>query len=130
MSDLINRQDVMQIFNTAFRGDIPYAIMGGLIKGLPSIESLSSEPSGDLISRQDAINECYRQAKEQHNILYPEDVDDILSFLPSADRPKGEWINREDSADVFFLYKYECSVCGGKNIFNSSYCPNCGAHMR
>lgn len=46
------------------------------------------------------------------------------------DRPKGEWIDREDSTDMFFLYKYECSACGGKNVFNSSYCPNCGAHMR
>ena len=60
---------------------------------------------------------------------YKEAYDLAIESL-SAEGVQGEWIDREDSTDLFFLYRYECSVCGGKNVFNSSYCPNCGAHMR
>lgn len=52
-----------------------------------------------------------------------------------ADRPHGEWIEREDwNGDSY----YDCSVCGesfvlfdgtpSMNLYH--YCPNCGADMR
>ena len=63
----------------------------------------------------------------------------ILDNFPYAktfypDRPKGEWIEREDwDGDNY----YECSVCGesfvlidgtpSMNLYH--YCPNCGAKM-
>lgn len=45
----------------------------------------------------------------------------------------GRWIEKEymvasyleDCTDVF----YECAVCKGPNVGESTYCPNCGAKM-
>lgn len=43
-------------------------------------------------------------------------------------RRKGSWI---DSGDAMEEYKEwgHCSVCGG-GMFQSDFCPNCGADMR
>ena len=95
-------------------------------------QNVADVPSGDLISREEAIDTLrglFDMRKSRAKVIV-ECFGELLNALPSADRPKGEWIDREDSNDMFFLYRYECSVCGGKNVFNSSYCPNCGAHMR
>ena len=64
---------------------------------------------------------------------------DAVKALPSADRPKGKWIDQGWHGDWQFetdgrgncWHEYECSECGfhskgGK----SNFCPNCGADMR
>ena len=47
----------------------------------------------------------------------------------SADRPKGEWIDREKGTNGFYQYRWKCSVCGKSTIEITNFCPNCGAIM-
>ena len=97
-----------------------------------AIESLSAEPSGDLIIKNGkGIQDGLYNIKDGELFKYKAKGGTVRAYklVPSADRPRGEWLDREDSADAFFLYKYECSLCGGKAVFNSTYCPNCGAKM-
>lgn len=51
-----------------------------------------------------------------------------LGKLPSADRPKGEWIEQEDD----YHHYWERSECGmGVGLDDvRNFCPNCGADMR
>ena len=42
-----------------------------------------------------------------------------------AERPKGEWIVREDEP-----MNYECPFCGELNCCKGNFCPDCGADMR
>lgn len=90
--------------------------------------------SDDLIRRRDVIVtlktlEClgYIKCKTEGVI---KDIED----LPSADRPKGEWIEIGTIS-----HSYKCSVCG-RTLFNitvgknhvAKYYPycHCGAQMR
>ena len=96
----------------------------------------------DLISRKDAIEATWKaflkvcEIKDkagwqntEPTFAVMEAMSDI-SRLPSADRPKGKWINESDM-------DFSCSVCGqmatvafeheGYPMIN--YCPNCGAKM-
>lgn len=51
-----------------------------------------------------------------------------------ADRPHGEWINREKCQVDEDAYEVAtCSECGAEITIeypHDSYCPNCGADMR
>lgn len=62
-------------------------------------------------------------------------LDDEISPTVQADRPHGEWVEREDwNGDSY----YDCSVCGesfvlcdgtpSMNLYH--FCPNCGADNR
>ena len=74
----------------------------------------------DTISRQDAIELA---EKVNGNITWA-DRDELLKqlkALPSADRPKGEWIGDR------------CSICGEERAWygnQPNFCPDCGADMR
>lgn len=48
-----------------------------------------------------------------------------------AERPQGEWINREALSNTTFPFweRYECNQCHKFNGY-SNFCPNCGADMR
>lgn len=48
-----------------------------------------------------------------------------------AERPQGEWINREAVSNTTFPFweRYECNQCHKFNGY-SNFCPNCGADMR
>ncbi len=138
--------------------DNPYLVvqtMGdiiGMIDDAPTIE-----PSGDLISRADAIESVCNDCEGEH---YPRcsqqkyciEVNGLLA-LPSADRPKGNSAEKEKSIEQFLTlltinalsdnqvadrpkgewkWKHggECSECGfHNNNFDFNYCPNCGADM-
>ena len=88
----------------------------------------------DLISRQDAIDAIIRylmspQAQLASTRSFKQCAIDILWDVPSAERKKGEWIERG-------IYLPECSECGGKacglhafDAVKSDYCPHCGARM-
>lgn len=89
-------------------------------------EAPTIEPSGDLISRQDAIEMAVDVETPQGTYERAIYVDDLMA-LPSADRPKGEWLDVEHEPYC------ECSVCGAyiENLDDDfAFCPRCGADMR
>lgn len=87
----------------------------------------------DLIKRSDAINSIYKLKKTviKHNVLnYHDGLFDALEIvqnLPSADRPRGEWIDISE----WYTPKQKCSICEMVvDGYGSNFCPNCGADMR
>jgi hypothetical protein len=58
-------------------------------------------------------------------------VVDAIIQVPSVERPRGEWIEVDDS-----LISCRCSVCGWEahlyedDVYGMPYCPNCGAEMK
>lgn len=97
-----------------------------------AIEALSAEPT-DLISRAEAIEELgeyfdhlKRIDKRGIKRIEPISLDckGIINELPSADRPSGEWIIRENG-------NKECSLCGRERQDGWDYfCGYCGARMK
>lgn len=92
-----------------------------------------SESKLDLISRQDAIHilacEMYAEAQRQsegYDVGFIEDyIPEATAWMndaPSADRPKGEWVDNTNGT-------YTCDQCGCKHS-RSNFCPNCGARMK
>ena len=102
-----------------------------------------TEPS-DLISREEAMNTVWNEAKEyEKEFMVSEDSEDyshdvgylsgmhraklILKLMPSVSAERvGVWIWRG--------FNIECSECGDMPTFDSTeslpnYCPNCGARM-
>lgn len=102
----------------------------------------------DLIKRSDAIEaieivDWYHQNRNkdmvsgansnEHQAWYKaDDIYKALEAIPSADRPRGEWICKGDWA--------ECSLCGADSgtIMDglervpryTRFCPECGARMK
>ena len=117
------------------------------IKDAPTIE-----PSGDLISREEAIDvvcnikrtdnwqgavigllsalpsadvvsrEFYEETVKANHGLAQE----LCELKASADRPIGEWIRHDDRIMIF----YSCSKCGEIEIGTPPYCRGCGAKMK
>jgi len=87
------------------------------------------EPSGDLISRADAIEGVcgvciYTDRCEWKNVGC--DYIQTLETLPTSVRPKGEWIDN----DTFVHKAFNCSRCGHITSIKTPFCSNCGAEMR
>ena len=89
--------------------------------------------SDDLIRRSDAIkaveNVSENYTKEGDREWHPH-IDFITQALvqaPSADRPRGEWIEQHENGHGFWVGV--CSQCGEENLVDN-YCPNCGAKMK
>ena len=76
----------------------------------------------DLISRADAVK-CVRWGWSVDNVV------NAINELPSADRPKGEWIHLMSYKDGSFV-GYECDQCYTIISEKTAFCPNCGADMR
>lgn len=104
-----------------------------------AIEALSAPTDGDLISRQDAIEAIASRDETDGTVkvFTGRQVNEILTALPSADRPTGKWINKDSSV---LGITYECSNCGRDcvsavsydikgNEWRYNYCPNCGAKI-
>ena len=118
-----------------------------------AIGALKREASDDLISRAEAIykiHDFFSELMDKLPSTVDEDGDEVITdaktantllvynkmlckrfdALPSADRPRGEWIEHDGT--------WLCSYCGeedayafGKNKKQYDYfCPNCGADMR
>ena len=54
-----------------------------------------------------------------------------IEAIPSADRPRGEWIFRREFVEDTPFTGYRCSNCNywqGMGAWN--FCPNCGAKMK
>lgn len=130
-----------------------------------NIEALKHAMSEDLISRTEAIEAIeiinwYHQNKNKDMVrgansderqawYKADDVYKALEAVPSADRPKGEWIESREQ-NILMAKRIEkgetwrvCSNCGtgfmigaqyegqkcyGKRFHN--FCPRCGADMR
>ena len=80
------------------------------------------EKMSDLIEREDAIKALYK-----YNFVTKEVIEREIMSIPSADRPRGEWIEQEDD----YHHYWECSECGmGVGLDDiRNFCPNCGAKM-
>ena len=96
-----------------------------------------AEPT-DLISRADAIEAVEAKIKwfdgdaiedRCKRDAFIQVLDEILTELPSADRPSGEWINEWKDIDGGRMYGACCSVCHTIGHTGYNYCPNCGAKM-
>lgn len=109
-----------------------------------AVEALKAEPTGDLISRADALKP-FCTAPDGTRI--PEvDCDNFpvefsvefikkhLLSLPSAEAVQGEWINREYCQVDEGAYEVAtCSNCKSEITIeypHDNYCPNCGARMK
>ena len=89
----------------------------------------------DLIKREDAIDVVKKNhyRLEGHG-LTEELLIEQINAIPSADRPRGEWIDMGDFE--------QCSVCKGTHLkefqsyygkatwIKTPYCPSCGARMK
>lgn len=94
----------------------------------------TQESKLDLISRQDAIEAVEAKAKWFNGDAIEDRckrdafisvIDDVLTELPSANRPTGEWIAQGDCGVT------KCNRCGWsiEECIDYNYCPNCGAKM-
>ena len=124
--DLISRQWLLDLYGDYIgdNGDtkyhVPLEVVRQNIKDAPSV---SIQPKAivnncDLISRQDAIKAVLSVPMP---LRLADEIDEVLRSLPSADRPKGEWIVEN--------HEVVCSICGQNNL-ETDFCPNCGADMR
>ena len=99
----------------------------------PKIKALSQEPSGDVISRQDAIDAIWDGTNMD---IYTREVKETLEDLPSVEQEPqtGHWIVVSDGYGDN-AYICECSECKDTVwVYKDAdrkwnYCPNCGARM-
>ena len=85
----------------------------------------------DYIKREDAIKALYKYSFVSKDVIERE-----INAIPSADRPRGEWIDLDDKWG--FEGTFKCSTCGelwslidGTPQDNGmNYCPNCGCRMK
>ena len=84
---------------------------GHLIKKLLNAPTI--EPSGDLISRTDAIErvELITKCEWDNNVIYRDEVIDALKFAPSADRPTLTEEVREAIMRLTMCAREECDIC-------------------
>lgn len=100
----------------------------------------------DLIEREDAIKafaEYEKRTTPRWSMAWNEDWEkvatEVMSAIPSAYRPQGEWI--EDPINKNIMYCSNCKVgytkdfLRGMSLYHEpkdtpDFCPNCGADMR
>ena len=82
----------------------------------------------DLIKREDAIKAFEDVLDCDFSHVSEETPRERIEAIPSADRPRGEWIEQEDD----YHHYWECSECGmGVGLDDiRNFCPNCGAKMK
>lgn len=92
----------------------------------------------ETIYREDAIK-AFRSTVAQYvpflngiNMTLPLECETALRSVPSADRPRAEWIGKTEG----FHSHWCCSSCGAWALLEydeqmclSKYCPSCGAIM-
>ena len=119
------------------------------------LKALKAKTDGDLISRQDVVNEIHKYFVEEIDKTpteIDEDGDELyadmptvnsllacnkelskrIKSLPSAEAVRGEWIDRSNGGRVRYPWweGHECNQCGGYGSGAYNFCPNCGAKMR
>ncbi len=81
----------------------------------------------DLIKRSDVMKAIDDKINGSDNRLW---LREIISELPSANRPQGEWIK-----DGHHLRCNQCGVCFCNkdregDEYPQDFCPSCGARMK
>lgn len=92
---------------------------------MDSVLSALSENKGDLISRQ-AVDDAIYDYSRSCDVDYAQIMEHI-DKIPSAEN-KGEWKDETPNKDTLPIYT--CSECGMSNLWESPFCPSCGADMR
>ena len=86
----------------------------------------------DLIRREDAIDVIQKWFAFADDEVGCNCLTDNINSIPSADRPKGEWI-RTGRTNIYGGIEVQCSNCGDKvmvqHIEDEWYCRHCGADM-
>ena len=123
-SDLISREDAMQVLCSYCSETFCICPDDGCFYGaeMAMLKALQSadRPKGGTVRAYKIVDQ---HSTSGDKVVY------------SADRPMGEWIEREDwNGDNY----YDCSVCGesfvlcdgtpSMNLYH--FCPNCGAYMK
>ena len=89
----------------------------------------------DLIEREDAIEATWQEPTYTDPLNVLTEVRDRIESIPSADRPRGEWIRTFDGNEWYWYCSnckeqwYEEDLWMGGNEF-PHFCPNCGARMK
>ena len=86
--------------------------------------------SKDTIYREDAIKAIHREARLAGGsvaIEYADMFQGAIKAVPSADRPRAEWIEQIENFHGFWVGR--CSRCGAISRV-TNYCPNCGCQMK
>ena len=109
----------------------PYSTKDGYCQHNDIAETIPTEqePSGDLISRQDAIDAIWDGINMD---IYTREVKETLEELPSVKQePKtGHWITVEMTQGDGCRYTVTyCSECDEDVDYRTDYCPNCGCRM-
>lgn len=97
--------------------------------------------SKDIIYREDAIKAMEQKYQDILRIFKRKvevgeraialDMIGCIKSLPSADRPRGEWVYNNEGYVIGNLCEhYDCGQCGKSVPHKTNYCPNCGADMR
>ncbi len=134
VNDLISRKKaidtVRSLREKCDTGDISdYADM--MVEALSVLPS--AQPTGDLISRQEAIEALEHDRDTMPYEYSASDAIITIKALPSAQK-QGKWIFApDDSEGICTMCQYKISGVpyeGQYLIVPYNYCPNCGADMR
>ena len=120
MSDLISRQDVLDLANSK---DDSYTVADFI----EDVECLPSAKNTGLYCTM-AGRECFTQGKEIAWCMtcphISEEDRGLVKKAVSAEKT-GKWTKKDYIRGIMY-----CSVCGGNiNTVNTPYCPWCGARM-
>ena len=121
MSDLIDRQALLKTLNEnkiEFNSDINYFIL--------SAPTVQPAPCEDAVNRSEIIRLILERGLYCDTQADREVSAEIIRQLPSAQpeiKPKeGRWSKSDDG--------YECSECDWYSLYDSPWCPWCGAKMK
>ena len=114
-----------------------------LIKREDAIKAFAEETNGVNVKEAIKVVDAYLQIREcdevWDSIRAIRDClecakDDIAEFVPSADRPNGEWLKFGLGRGTRILFCTNCErrieVPLSQGNSNYDFCPNCGADMR
>ena len=101
------------------------------------IKILEQQPCEDCISRDavmSALFDLWEPTEYNDEDEFLEWLENSIKRLPSVtpSRPRGKWIYKNDNKLIASDMGYwQCSNCEeGKLLYESAYCPNCGADMK
>jgi len=137
--------ELVRIWHSPHLDLILKARLGEVIEALKGAD-------GDLISRQDVVNEIHKYFVEEIDKTpteIDEDGDELyadmptvnsllacnkelskrIKSLPSAEPKTGEWIRKKVTVDDLTFTREECDQCGRLGSVTWNFCPNCGAEM-
>lgn len=85
----------------------------------------------DLISRCELFNRLATIQADTPNEMKGK-IYEVIQEAPTIDRPKGEWIERQNRDGSLY---HQCSECNyyddeRDDLSGYNFCPDCGADMR